>query len=232
MTWVVVVFGLLLLVFLHELGHFCVALAVGVRPRTFYVGFPPALVKFQRKGIEYGLGAIPLGGMVRIPGMNRPAGRDVEAFMVGALREDPDLAPLVQRARRALDAENFDAVRALLPELKEKIAAADLSAGARRSADRALRDLEEGTGPDAYWHQPTWKRIAVIAAGPLMNVLVAFLLFWGVYATGAPTGNPTTIVAQVSAGTPAAAAGLHADDRIVAVSGHPATTFANARAGG
>ena len=102
MTWVVVAFGLLLLVFLHELGHFSVALLVGVRPRTFYVGFPPAIFKVQRKGIEYGLGAIPLGGMVRIPGMNRPAGRDIEAFMAGALREDPGLAPLVQRARRAL----------------------------------------------------------------------------------------------------------------------------------
>lgn len=225
MTWLIVIAGLLLLVFLHELGHFSVALAVGVRPRTFYVGFPPALLKFQRKGIEYGLGAIPLGGMVRIPGMNRPAGRDVEAFMVGALREDPDLAPLVQRTRRALEAENFEGARAILPELKAKVAAATLSAGARRSADRVLRDLEEGTGSDAYWRQPTWKRIAVIAAGPLMNVLVAFLLFWGVYATGAPTGNPTTTVAQVSGGTPAAAAGLHKGDRIVAVSGHAATTF-------
>ena len=71
MTWLVVAGGLILLVFLHELGHFSVALLVGVRPRSFYVGFPPAVFKVQRKGIEYGLGAIPLGGMVRIPGMNR-----------------------------------------------------------------------------------------------------------------------------------------------------------------
>ena len=63
MTWVVVVFGLLLLVFLHELGHFSVALAVGVRPRTFYVGFPPALLKFERNGIEYGLMAAYAEGL-------------------------------------------------------------------------------------------------------------------------------------------------------------------------
>ena len=43
MTYVVVIAGLLLLVFLHELGHFSVAKAVGMRPRSFYVGFPPAL---------------------------------------------------------------------------------------------------------------------------------------------------------------------------------------------
>ncbi|HEX7581681.1 MAG TPA: site-2 protease family protein, partial [Gaiellaceae bacterium] len=175
MTWLVVAGGLLLLVFLHELGHFSVAMLVGVRPRSFYVGFPPAVFKFQRKGIEYGFGAIPLGGMVRIPGMNRPAGRDVETFMTGAVREDPALLPFVQRVRRALDAEDFADARAVLPELRGEIDRAQLSASARRSANRALRDLDEGTGLDAYWHQATWKRIAIIAAGPAANILVAFV---------------------------------------------------------
>lgn len=225
MTWLVVILGLTLLVFLHELGHFSVALAVGIRPRSFYVGFPPAIAKVQRNGIEYGLGAIPLGGLVRIPGMHRPSARDLDAFMASALREDPGLAPLVQRVRRALEAGELDAARAVLPELREQVEHAVLTAGARRSANRALREVDEGTGLDAYWRQPTWKRIAVIAAGPLMNILVAFLLFLGVYATGAPTGNATAKVAAVESGTPAAAAGLLPGDRIVAVSGHPAATF-------
>jgi membrane-associated protease RseP (regulator of RpoE activity) len=43
-TWLVVIGGLVLLVFLHELGHFSMALAVKMRPRSFYIGFPPALV--------------------------------------------------------------------------------------------------------------------------------------------------------------------------------------------
>jgi regulator of sigma E protease len=92
MTWLVVSVGLLLLVFLHELGHFSVALAVGIRPRSFYGGFPPAIVKIRRKGIEYGIGAIPFGGLVRIPGMHRPSPRDLEAFTASALREQPSLA--------------------------------------------------------------------------------------------------------------------------------------------
>ena len=103
MTWLVVVVGLLLLVFLHELGHFSVALAVGIRPRSFYVGFPPAIAKFRHRGIEYGLGAIPLGGLVRIPGMHRPAPRDLEAFMGSALREEPGLATFVQRVKTMLE---------------------------------------------------------------------------------------------------------------------------------
>ena len=71
-----------------------------MRPRSFYIGFPPALFKVQRKGIEYGIGMIPLGGMVQLPGMNRPAARDLRIFLDPALREDPSLVP----ARRSASA--------------------------------------------------------------------------------------------------------------------------------
>jgi membrane-associated protease RseP (regulator of RpoE activity) len=42
-TWLLGIFGLALLVFLHELGHFSVARLLGMKPRAFYIGFPPAL---------------------------------------------------------------------------------------------------------------------------------------------------------------------------------------------
>ena len=225
MTWLVVAVGLLLLVFLHELGHFSVALAVGNRPRGFYVGFGPKLASFTRNGIEYGLRLIPAGGYVRLPGMHRPAARDVDAFMGSALREDPSLAASVQHIRRALEIEDFAGARAVYPELQAEIAASKLSPAARRSANRALRDVEEGTSEDAYWRQPTWKRIAVIAAGPAMNILVAFIIFVIVYSTGAPSNRASTKVAQVESNTPAFSAGLQVGDRVVAVNGHAATTF-------
>ena len=125
MTWLVVSVGLLLLVFLHELGHFTVALAVGIRPRSFYVGFPPALVKVKRKGIEYGIGVIPLGGLVRIPGMHRPAPqRPRSRSWRRRVREEPALSPYVQRVRRPLEAEDFAGARAALPELRSRDRAA------------------------------------------------------------------------------------------------------------
>ncbi len=225
MTWLVVAVGLLLLVFLHELGHFTVALAVGIRPRSFYVGFPPAIAKIRRNGIEYGIGAIPFGGLVRIPGMHRPAARDLEAFMAAALREEPGLSAYVQRVRRPLEAEDFAGARAALPDLRDEIDRAELSPGALRSAHRAVREIDEGTGSDAYWRAATWRRVAVIAAGPLANIIVAFLLFVLVYATGAPTGNATTRVGAVERNTPAAAAGLKANDRVVAVDGRKVASF-------
>src|SRR5207248_1768603 len=137
MTWLVVVMGLVLLVFLHELGHFSVALAVGMRPRSFYIGFPPAVVKTKRKGIEYGIGAIPLGGLVRIPGMHRPAARDLQTFISPAIREDATLAPSAKSVQRALQLDDFDAARAALPELREALSSSTLSDGARRRRSTA-----------------------------------------------------------------------------------------------
>jgi regulator of sigma E protease len=226
MTWLVVIGGLVLLVFFHELGHFTVALAVKMRPRSFYIGFPPPLVKTRRKGIEYGIGMIPLGGLVRIPGMHRPAARDLQVFIEPAVREQPSLAAPVGAARRALEMEDYDAARRAYPELAREVAAAELSPGARRTAARALRDLEEGTAPDAYWRASTSKRVAVVAAGPLANILIAFLILFVVFAvSGGPSSKPTNEVAGIVAGSPAAAAHLRVGDRIVAVDGRPTRTF-------
>jgi regulator of sigma E protease len=223
MTWVIVIGGLVGIVFIHELGHFYVALAVGMRPRSFYIGFPPALVKIKRRGIEYGIGAIPLGGLVRIPGMNRPAARDLQLLVEPAVEEAPSLAPAALRVRRALAAEDYDAARAAYPELEQDVAAANLSTRARRSAERALREVEEGTSADAYWRASVAKRVAVIAAGPLANVLAAFLILFAVFAiSGAPSDSSVVKVAKVEAKTPAASAGLRAGDLVVAVDGRKA----------
>jgi regulator of sigma E protease len=226
MTLLVVIAGLVLLVFLHELGHFSVARAVGMRPRSFYVGFPPALFKVQRNGIEYGIGAIPLGGMVRLPGMNRPAARDLRYFLEPALREDPSLVPAVGAVRRALDAEDYEAARRACFDLERELSTAELTPSARRAAARAVREIEEGTAPEAYWRGATWKRIAVIAAGPLANILVAFVIAFAVFALwGGPPRHPTAMVASVNSGEPAARAGLQPGDRIVAVNGRPARSI-------
>jgi regulator of sigma E protease len=225
MTWLVVILGLALLILLHELGHFTVARLVGMKPRAFYIGFPPAIVKIERNGVEYGIGAIPLGGYVRIPGMHRPAGSDFQTLMSDAVDEDPALRPAVNTVQRDLDADAFEAAGAALAPVTAELEQARVSASARRSAARAVRDVDEGCAPDAYWRQPTWKRVAVIAAGPLTNVLIAFVLFFAVYATGAPSSTPSTEVAQVEAHTPAAAAGLEEGDRIVAVNHRRTRTF-------
>ena len=62
--------GFAALVILHEFGHFVAAKAVGMRVERFALFFPPLLAKVRRGETEYAIGAVPLGGYVKITGMN------------------------------------------------------------------------------------------------------------------------------------------------------------------
>jgi regulator of sigma E protease len=219
MTIFVSILGLGVLILVHELGHFTASLALGMRPRRFYVGFPPAVLKTTRNGIEYGLGAIPLGGFVKIPGMHRPAPVDVDSGLSRALQEAPSLGGAVARLRNALAAGDHDAARDGLRVLRELLDERELSPPAETSARKALDDLADALGPDAYWRAPTWKRVIAIAAGPVANILLALVLFTGLYMTS--VGKATTTVDEISQGSPAQAAGLQAGDRIVSINGQP-----------
>jgi regulator of sigma E protease len=225
MSIFVAILGLALLILLHEAGHFFVARAVGMSPRRFYIGFPPALFKVKRKGIEYGIGAIPLGGYVKIPGMHRPAPSDLDVQLGPALKEDPSIFPKMTRVKRALETEDLAAARDALPALAEAVNAAKLSPGVAKAARRAVDELRDALSEDAYWRQGTWKRIAVIFAGPGVNILLAIVLVAVAYMIGLP-GDPTPTVKNVKAHTPATAIGLDSGDRIVAVNGQATPDFA------
>lgn len=63
------ILGLSILVGLHEWGHMAAAKMFGMRVEKFFIGFPPKIFGIQRGETEYGIGAIPLGGFVKISGM-------------------------------------------------------------------------------------------------------------------------------------------------------------------
>src|SRR3954471_4325115 len=116
MSWILAFLGFAALVILHEAGHFFAAKAVGMRVERFALFFPPLLWRRKRGETEYAVGAIPLGGYVKITGMN-PAEK-------------------------------------IPPEHQHR----------------------------AYYRQPVWKRVVVISAGPAMNVLIAFLILFSLFA--------------------------------------------------
>jgi regulator of sigma E protease len=153
LSWLLAFLGFAALIILHELGHFGAAKAVGMRVERFSLFFPPLLARVRRGETEYAVGAIPLGGYVKITGMN-PA------------EEIP-------------------------PDVAHR----------------------------AYYRQPVWKRIVVISAGPLVNIVLAlvlltsYLLIWG-----APVGQTTNTV-EALARDGAAAQVLRLGDKVVAVDG-------------
>jgi regulator of sigma E protease len=70
MNWLLIFLGFSALIVLHEAGHFFAAKATGMRVERFFLFFPPKLVSVKRGETEYGIGAIPAGGFVKISGMN------------------------------------------------------------------------------------------------------------------------------------------------------------------
>jgi regulator of sigma E protease len=176
-SWVLTILGIVVLIVLHELGHFAVAKAVGMRVERFSLFFPPTLFRVRRGETEYAIGAIPAGGYVKITGMN--------------------------------------------PE--------------------EIGDLDPEAARRAYYTQSPWKRIVVILAGPGVNILIAFVLFWAVLFSGNLNGaialgnldpGVKTVVSSASVlvvepGAPADGV-LRPGDQIVAVDGQSAT-IASAR---
>src|SRR5581483_2017281 len=156
----VAILALAVLVLVHEAGHFLVARAVGMTPRKFYLGFGPPLVKHVRGGVEYGIAALPLGGYVKIPGMHRPSAGDLRATL--PTDTQAKLAPELDRLDAALDHDDEAAAREVVRDLRPAL-----------GDNRMLQELDWALAPDAYWRQRVWKKVAVIAAGPLTNVLVA-----------------------------------------------------------
>jgi regulator of sigma E protease len=175
------------------------------------------------------VGAIPLGGYVRIVGMMRPQVDDLyrveDAAEEAALRAESgrldELTPATRELSSAMRAQRFSDVPALA---ERALAALDVERPHlhERTYAQAQKDLlrvAEDTDPRAYWRLAVWRRIAIIFAGPGVNIAAAFLILAGFFMVGIPQLEPTRQVEAVVASSPAAAAGLQRGDEIVAVDG-------------
>ncbi|MCL2336359.1 MAG: RIP metalloprotease RseP [Firmicutes bacterium] len=150
----VFVFGLLVL--FHELGHFSVAKAAGIKVHEFSLGFGPKLVGVLRGGTAYNLRLLPLGGFVRMAGM------------------DPE-------------------------------------------------DDEAGVG-EKFGDKTVLQRMAVIAAGPVMNFVLAWMLLSiSLFSLGGDPVADSTFIKDLSPGLPAQQSGLRAGDQIIAIEGQKVT---------
>jgi regulator of sigma E protease len=228
--YIIPILGLLLLIFLHELGHFTAAKRTGMRALKFYIGFPPALLRKQVGETEYGIGAVPLGGFVKIPGMLRPEPSDlwtIEDIVERREQLPPERASEIAVANdelaRLIGQGRVDEAAAAATRLMQVIDDTEqLSAADRRRARRCLERFVQSTDPRSYWRSPRRSRLIVIAAGPVANVLTSLVILSVLAVTGMPQPlQAAPVVAGVEKGLPGAKAGLRIGDRILAVDGHP-----------
>jgi regulator of sigma E protease len=148
------------LILVHELGHFLVAKALGVKVLRFSIGFGPRAFGFKRGETEYWLAVLPLGGYVK---------------MAGDGTEDPANVPPEDRGRGYLD-------------------------------------------------QSPWRRLAISAAGPAMNLVFPLLVFLALAVADNGSLVPGPWIGTVFPGSPAAVAGLRSGDRILSIASPGAPT--------
>jgi regulator of sigma E protease len=147
-----------------------------------------------------------------------------------AVEEQPTLGRPVGNLRRSLEESDYESGRAALERVREALEPASLSPVAKRSAERGLTEIGDSLAPDAYWRARTWKRVAVIFAGPAANLVLAIVIFAALFMALDPsyrlgfelrgtTEQVTATVNDVLSGSPAEWAGVQPEDRIVAING-------------
>lgn len=211
-----------LLIVLHEGGHFAVARAFGIKVHEFMLGLPGPALRFHGKKTTYGVTAVPLGGYVRIagmePGPEDPLMADALAYVTrlgngNAAGLSYALDIETRRADTLLSTlADWDAIGLSDNDRDTYVAKAEPEFAG--SATALLDEARKHT----YRGLPTWKRVAVLSAGVVVNLLAALLVFVIMLtAVGTPTQSLT--LAGVLAGGPAANAGVAAGDTVTAVDG-------------
>lgn len=216
------ILAILLSIGLHEFGHLYFAKRFGAKVTQYFIGFGPTVWSTQRGETEYGLKAIPLGGFVRIIGMMPPVKGHFEK-----LNKTDEPGQENQIVLRSTNTGLFTG----------------LVANAKQSEYETIDPKDEHR---LFYRLTWWRKFIVMAAGPAVNLILAFLFFLGVFAIYGQTvvrpveGPP--IVGQVvncavgqyatpaetckaSEKSPAYLAGLLEGDKIVELAGTPITSW-------
>ena len=225
------------LVVVHEAGHFAMAKKVGVRVLRFSIGYPPRILGFRRGETEYSIGATPFGGYVRMLGDEvgeKPTPDEIKLYLheigldlINAAREHGVILPgssfddQVRALAERLSASGNGVAQTILGrELKPDEALLLNEVRAQPKVDDAIKALAEHPPAvlvEAYCSrafptQSLGKRVLIVLAGPLSNIIFAPLLLTFVFMYGVPQLLP--VVGKTTKDLPAAKAGLLVGDRI------------------
>jgi regulator of sigma E protease len=216
------------LVTVHEWGHYYFAKRAGILVREFAIGFGPKLFSYKRNETQFTLRLLPFGGYARM------AGEDPEIIEIGAgqtiavrlgqdnrvkniyldsldtrrnvIRGEAQYTDLENDLQIRLDVDGEVTTYAVHPQ-------AMLIRGGQQT-QIAPKDRQFGS-------KTVGQRAIAIFAGPLMNFILAFVLFAvHLQMVGIPLENPTYVkIGDVSKGMPAAEAGLQEGDIVDSING-------------
>ena len=238
LAWLGVGAGLTFVIFVHELGHFLVAKACGVKCEKFYVGFdffefripftpwkiPRSLFKFQWGETEYGLGSLPLGGYVKMLGQDDdPRNAEAEAARIRAAVPNAPEAR-VEAIATGTAAEGFVAGQSVEKLTNEALAHPHPGAKTLEEAPVAATTTEGKTillDPHSYPAKPVPARMAIISAGVIMNLIFAVILAAVAYRLGVE--EMPAIIGSTSPGGAAWTEGIEPGSKIIQIgrSGEP-----------
>lgn len=220
-----IVFMFFLLVTLHEWGHFYFAKRAGILVREFAIGFGPKLFSYKKGETTYTLRLLPIGGYVRM------AGEDPELVQVSAgqtigvrLKQEVVthlyLDQLDQRAHAIQgEVETIDLERDL--HVRLNVDGEPVRFKVHPQAMMVARGKETQIAPwdRQFGSKSVGARALSIAAGPVMNFLLAFVLFLLFMVMN---GMPTNVkLGKIEADSPAQAAGLKEGDIVLEVNHTP-----------
>lgn len=222
--WGILTFSIL--VVLHEGGHFLAARAFGVKVHEFMIGLPGPAIRLKTKNMTWGVTAIPLGGYVRIAGMEPGAedellGPALHAIATAGRLDIADLSRVL--------GVSHERATALVTTLEDWAAILPVDETRYEAAPHVDRNADAGSMLDSarsitYRGLKTWKRIVVLVAGVFVNLLTAILTFtivlsaFGTYQASREFGT-------IQPDSPAAEAGLLVGDELVALNGSPIASW-------
>lgn len=230
----ILVFGVIVVV--HEFGHFFFAKRAGILVREFAIGMGPKLVSFRKNETTYTLRILPIGGYVRMAGMDErdeiPAG--TPATLV---RNAEGIITKINLSKKITLQEGFP-VEITASDLEDQLFIEGYVYGEEEQVQRFVVDHdatvieEDGTEvqiapKDVQFESASLgQRILTNFAGPLNNFLLTIGLFILVaFLQGGNLINDSTTIGKVVADSPAAQAGIKVGDEVLTVNGKKVTNY-------
>ena len=194
-TFIAAVFVFSAVIAIHEFGHFMVAKLCGVQVNEFSIGMGPVLCKRVRKGTQYSIRALPVGGYVALEGEESPESNQAEENL--SVVSD-DSSP--SRGAKA------DAGKPDLPPLSGEVAEPTGSDGEVSPSGIPLNEA------------PVWQRALIMLAGAGMNFVLGFVVM-AILITAQNEPITSKVLYQVEENALCGQTGLQAGDKILAVNG-------------